>query len=75
MSERLPPMRSDKEIRKVRDQIRKTLHASTCDCGNCKADDGTSLVLDKMLTWVLCEDAGVIDEMLEALAEEAGKIC
>lgn len=67
-------MRTDKEVRKVRNQIRKTLHASVCDCKDCKADDGTSLVLMKMLSWVLCEDAGGMDEMLEALAEEAGRV-
>ena len=67
-------MRTDKEVRKVRDQIRKTLHASTCDCKECGADDDTSRVLDKMLTWVLNEDAGTMDELLEALAEEAGKV-
>ena len=67
-------MRSAEAVRKVRDQIRKTLHANGCDCDDCEADNDTSRVLDKMMSWVLEEDAGTMDEMLEALAEEAGRI-
>ncbi len=62
-------MRTEREIRKFRDDVRKVMpHTSV---GGCLED---LTILDNTLTWVLEEDVGEIDSAIEDITAAASEM-
>lgn len=69
-------MKSEKEIRKHRDEVRKIIKAcSNCPCSNCVGNMITMVPVDAELTWVLDEDhTGDMDHIVEEISASAAKV-